>query len=160
MNWEAIGAIGEIVGATGVILTLMYLSVQIRQSTRASKASTAQQFSNNWINLNLFYAHEADQIGEISLADPDLTELQKQKSSAFWRALTHQWSNSYYQYRQGNLDDELFAQTEREVRGYLSDPRLRAHLEVLWWGEQAHGYNDAFDDFLRQILADLDRDDC
>lgn len=33
MNWEAIGAIGEIVGAIGVILTLGYLGFQIRQNT-------------------------------------------------------------------------------------------------------------------------------
>ena len=33
MNWEAIGAIGEIVGALGVIVTLGYLGFQIRQNT-------------------------------------------------------------------------------------------------------------------------------
>ena len=33
MNWEAIGAIGEIVGAVGVIVTLGYLGFQIRQNT-------------------------------------------------------------------------------------------------------------------------------
>src|SRR5262245_27091296 len=34
LNWEAVGAIGEILGALGVIATLLYLSVQIRQNTR------------------------------------------------------------------------------------------------------------------------------
>ena len=33
MNWEAIGAIGEIIGAIGVIFTLGYLAYQIRQNT-------------------------------------------------------------------------------------------------------------------------------
>ena len=33
MNWEAIGAIGEIVGAIGVIVTLGYLGYQVRQNT-------------------------------------------------------------------------------------------------------------------------------
>ncbi len=33
MNWEAIGAIGEVVGAIGVIVTLGYLAFQIRQNT-------------------------------------------------------------------------------------------------------------------------------
>lgn len=39
MNWEAIGAIGEIIGAVAVILTLGYLAVQIRQNTKAVRAS-------------------------------------------------------------------------------------------------------------------------
>jgi hypothetical protein len=34
MNWEAIGAVGEILGALAVVATLVYLSVQIRQNTR------------------------------------------------------------------------------------------------------------------------------
>ena len=38
MNWEAIGAIGEIVGALAVVTTLLYLSVQIRQYQRSSIA--------------------------------------------------------------------------------------------------------------------------
>jgi hypothetical protein len=38
MNWEAIGAIGEIVGAITVVATLFYLAVQIRQSTKVSRA--------------------------------------------------------------------------------------------------------------------------
>jgi hypothetical protein len=32
MNWEAIGAIGETVGAAGVVLTLVYLANQTRQN--------------------------------------------------------------------------------------------------------------------------------
>ena len=39
MNWEAIGAIGEVVGATAVFLTLAYLALQIRQNTNAVSAS-------------------------------------------------------------------------------------------------------------------------
>ena len=34
MNWEAIGAIGELIGAAAVVVTLIYLAVQIRQNTR------------------------------------------------------------------------------------------------------------------------------
>ena len=32
MNWEAIGAIGELVGGIAVIATLIYLAIQVRQS--------------------------------------------------------------------------------------------------------------------------------
>jgi len=39
MNWEALGAISEVVGAFAVVATLAYLALQIRQSTRATKAA-------------------------------------------------------------------------------------------------------------------------
>jgi hypothetical protein len=40
MNWEAIGAVGEIVGAAGVIVTLGFLVYQLRQNTRALRADS------------------------------------------------------------------------------------------------------------------------
>jgi hypothetical protein len=37
MNWDAIGAIGEVVGALGVVVTLAYLAIQIRQNTDSAR---------------------------------------------------------------------------------------------------------------------------
>lgn len=45
MNWEAIGAIGEIIGAAAVLVTLVYLARQIRDSTRAARSSAASDAS-------------------------------------------------------------------------------------------------------------------
>ena len=39
MNWEAIGAVGELVGALAVLVTLVYLSMQIRQNTKSVQAA-------------------------------------------------------------------------------------------------------------------------
>ena len=38
MNWEAIGAIGELMGATAVVVTLLYLVKQIKQNTESTDA--------------------------------------------------------------------------------------------------------------------------
>ena len=35
MNWEAFGAIGEVVGAIAVVITLLFLIAQLRQNTHA-----------------------------------------------------------------------------------------------------------------------------
>ena len=42
MNWEAMGATGEVIGAVGVIISILYLAVQVRSNTRSLKASTFQ----------------------------------------------------------------------------------------------------------------------
>ena len=39
-DWEAIGATGEIVGAGAVLLSLLFLGHQLRQSTRSVRGST------------------------------------------------------------------------------------------------------------------------
>ncbi len=47
MNWDAIGAIAELLGAVGVIASLVYLATQLRQNTRATRASAYQQWDDS-----------------------------------------------------------------------------------------------------------------
>ena len=42
MNWEAIGAIGEVFGGVAVLATLIYLAVQVRQAKRQLKLNSVQ----------------------------------------------------------------------------------------------------------------------
>lgn len=44
MNWDALAAIAETVGAIAVIVTIGYLALQIRQNTRTMRAAAFQQF--------------------------------------------------------------------------------------------------------------------
>ena len=64
MNWEAIGATGEIVGAVDVILTLGYLAAQIRQNTRTQKSAMAQATTSSRTS---WY--------ELGASDPEITLL-------------------------------------------------------------------------------------
>jgi len=40
MNWDAIGAVADSIGAIVVVVTLVYLTVQLRQNTKAIEHST------------------------------------------------------------------------------------------------------------------------
>ncbi len=54
MNWEAIGAIGEVVGASAVFISLLYLALQIRNSRRSDQivaAAGAASAVHDWIGL-------------------------------------------------------------------------------------------------------------
>lgn len=52
MNWEAIGAIGEVLGAIGVIATLGYLAAQIRHNTRSVRAASRLDIASGWRTHN------------------------------------------------------------------------------------------------------------
>ena len=51
MNWDALGAIGELVGATAVVLTLGYLAVQIRQSSKSSRQQSYNDLVTRRVNI-------------------------------------------------------------------------------------------------------------
>ncbi|MGD8698635.1 MAG: hypothetical protein PVJ43_05055 [Gemmatimonadales bacterium] len=38
MDWTAVGAVGELLGAVAVVATLLYLARQVRQSNRIARA--------------------------------------------------------------------------------------------------------------------------
>ncbi len=49
MNWDAIGAIAEVVGTIAILITLVYLAVQIRL---ANTQREVESFRHNWDGLN------------------------------------------------------------------------------------------------------------
>jgi hypothetical protein len=64
VNWDAIGAIGEIVGALAVVITLAFLTVQLRLSTKASRAQTAHDLSQSIQNY-LLVQSQSDVLGDV-----------------------------------------------------------------------------------------------
>lgn len=73
MNWEAIGAVGEIVGALAVFLTLVYLAMQIRQNTKAiqATASHASVSEVNQVRASMYENADLAQLYVQGLAKPD-----------------------------------------------------------------------------------------
>ena len=71
MNWDAVGAIGEVVGAAAVVVTLMILVLQVRQNTQSLEES-------NKLNRSATVDRHADTVsrwrGRIT-ENPDLSEL-------------------------------------------------------------------------------------
>jgi hypothetical protein len=60
MNWEAIGAIGEIIGAAAVVATLGYLAIQTRQSNKLARSNTVLQLqAENRTHRNILAQDEA-----------------------------------------------------------------------------------------------------
>ncbi len=53
MNWDAIGAIAELVSATAVVATLIYLSTQVRQSIRISQAESVRSVQDTFTSLSV-----------------------------------------------------------------------------------------------------------
>ena len=64
MNWEAISAIGQIVGAIAVVISLVYLASAVRSNTRATREASMRWLSDNYTQW----------IRHIS-GNPDLSEL-------------------------------------------------------------------------------------
>ena len=99
MNWDAVGAIAEAVGAFGVIATLLYLATQIRQATRVAKADFFFRGIDGTIDFNLRVA-DNEELSELfwkTLEFPDrLTEEEERRSRHLLSGIFRQGERLYY----------------------------------------------------------------
>jgi heme/copper-type cytochrome/quinol oxidase subunit 1 len=52
MNWEMISAVGQMLGAVGVIISIVYLAAQIRNQNKESRRSAMNVLTTHWSDLN------------------------------------------------------------------------------------------------------------
>lgn len=123
MNWDAIGAVGEVLGAAGVIVTLIYLALQIRQNTQALRAASVDSMTSiaNGIRTNLFSDPNVTAIYMRGLADIEsLNDLERERfrllmTNALWAL----W-NAYAQAQLG--DSQSWDAQKPLLRRFLSQP--------------------------------------
>jgi hypothetical protein len=140
LNWDALTAVAELVGAAGVIASLLYLAAQVRGSNRASAVEAkleSTRLLNNFVDL-LLQRPDLNQLmlkGRKSLESLTPEEYQQFSNlclKAFWF-----FSAGYFQYRQGTLSDDDWFELRAVVRYWLRSQGCRA-----WWqklGQNMYG---------------------
>ncbi len=53
MNWSAVGAIGELVGAAAVVVSLLYLAAQMRNAARQARLEAGRSLSTGIAEVSL-----------------------------------------------------------------------------------------------------------
>jgi hypothetical protein len=52
MNWEMISAVGQMLGAVAVIISIVYLAAQIRNQNKESQRAAMNVLTSHWMDLN------------------------------------------------------------------------------------------------------------
>jgi hypothetical protein len=143
MNWGAIGAIGEILGAIGVIATLLYLTTQIRQNTKALRVSSFHASTQSLIGDNHLVAGD----GELaSLVARGLSEDEIHFSPAEQVRLDFLVTSNFRTF------EEAFCLRDEGVLGAQSWQRVEVALERLiqnvrvqeYWLRGDFGFDEKF----------------
>jgi len=141
MNWDAIGAIAESVGALGVIVSLIYLALQVRQNTKQVRLSRVQETSSTLQDgFAVLYHPGNPQIWYKGHYNPD--ELDEQDAHTFRlfmeRAL-YNLQNVVYQHEHGLIDEDVFESTISQMRELLIDTPGGSRF----WQGRRHMYTES-----------------
>jgi hypothetical protein len=125
MNWEAIGAIGEIIGALAVFITLVYLALQIKQNTKAVQSS-ALDSTVNTISIARQSIYENDDVAQVyltGLSSPDeLSDLERLKFRLLVHNLMLSQSNIFPQTKSSDLPVSEWNAQQTIIKRVLGSP--------------------------------------
>jgi len=125
VSWDAIAAVGELLGAAGVIASLLYLASHLRQNTEAVKASAAADAASSMRDVvdPVLVSPEASGLIARGFDDPGALE----PSERAWAInmvfnLLRAWETLHFQFLQGHADRETFESYERLYLHYFHSP--------------------------------------
>lgn len=146
MNWEAIGAIGEIVGAITVVVTVGYLALQIRQNTAALRSTATQGASEQAADIYHTLSTDAE-LAMIfvrgSEAPDDLSDSEMARYFAFFQYAFFNYQNWYVQTRDRVIDGSLLSSWGRVLAGIYPSPGFRR-----FWEQRSYIFSPEFREFM------------
>ena len=130
MNWEAIGAIGEVLGAVAVILTLAYLAVQIRQNTSSTRASTYSNTTDGWANYMQFQTSEdIELLVSLATRPSELSTAEFYRGYYLCRVMFRRMEHDYFQFKVGTFEPKTW---NAYVRSFKEDTFSNPAIQVMW----------------------------
>ena len=154
MNWDAIGAIGEVVGAFAVVATLAYLAAQIRQNNKLLSSGSRQALVGNDVSSLTANIGQSHVFAKYISGEPLSAEDQFRLSFMFAIDLRNR-EFEYFQYKNGLLDEETWLSYRQVILlNHSSD------LGYRWWNEVGRNFVDpSFANQIDDLLASAEPDD-
>src|SRR5689334_15408252 len=151
MSWEMLSALGQVVAAIGVIPSLIYLAIQIREQNKERRRAGINLLTAQWSEL-VKSAQESRGFAVLFLQGmrsfDRLDGPDKLRFSAFFTRLTRNCEGMFVYYRDGALEKALWEEVERTLSDYFAYPGVKE-----WWATRKHWLTDEFRAVVEAIIA-------
>ena len=151
MNWEAIGAIAELLSGFGVIATLVYLATQIRQNTNSVKESNYRNQTDRSIGHSRFISGTPGMMSiyHRGMSNPSaLTPEERWQFGTYMYSMFLDFQEGYQLHIKARSDSAYWEPTKYNFLFYLSKPGGNA-----WWNSQGSKMLDK--EFVRYVNSQM-----
>ena len=149
---DALGNLGDFIGGIAIVITLIYLAVQVRQNTRAIRVATMQSLMLAAQNIAILAAQDRDlaRVVRVGLATPDeLDENEFQQFRYFLMSMLRVHEDMFVQHQAGVVDDQTWIARSSSLKTIFSMPGGRR----IWKASSAYR-----DDFKAWLESELDHE--
>lgn len=150
MDWTAIGALGELVGAVAVVVSLIYLSRQVRQNTRALRTANAATVKQNFQTIARAFITDrgASDIVLRALKREELSPAEQLSAYAWFFDLLKSGELAYSQYLSQDLDKQVWDASLQFFLAYWTTPGMREY-----WRDRRQAFTPEFREAMDGWLA-------
>jgi hypothetical protein len=121
MNLEQYVQVAELIASVAVVVSIVYLGLQVRQSTRVNSATARHALSKFALEFSMFKAEHADRLArvtsQVDLSDGDLVFRSFNHMMIFLHAETY-----FHHYELGLMPAKHWNGYVKYVTDYLSTP--------------------------------------
>ncbi len=146
MTLGELGSLGEFLAAIATLATLIYLAVQIRQNTLATRAASHHAITDVMNKTNHLVIADAE-VARIWVAGrADRSALDPEERERFDNILLcyfHVFDTLHYQARVGAGDNELLLAEEKSFAHLFSLPGVSE-----WWKENPYAFSPIFRSYM------------
>lgn len=141
MTLSEMSSLAGIVASIGVLVTFIYLAIQVRQSTLAIRLDTAHSVTDELQAMFSLLASNED-LAEVFVAaakSGELSAVDRLRYNAFTSNLVRVYENAFLQNREKVIDEAHWAGLTRMM---IDVSKLPAFPE--YWADRAHWFSEAF----------------
>jgi len=148
VNWEAAGAIGEIIGAAAVVISLVYLASQIRTQNRETRAASVHQVLHEYSTaISRLHEPEMADIWVAAIEDFDsLGPSQRLRFVIYLMVAVRSFEDAYFQWREGRLEDNIWRALLTSLRDLKSTESF-----ARFWELRRHQFRPEFAEYIDNL---------
>jgi len=122
MNWDAMGAIGEVIGAITVVASLIYLAGQIRHTNRLANSNSLQSVLQSEMNFASIIIENADIWERLIQGDTFTDNVERRKAMALYNLYLIDTANRFFQHKAGYLQNQTWEGRLETLHDYVKWP--------------------------------------
>ena len=151
LKLSEMASLAEVIGAVAIVISLVYVGIQVSDSTRAGRSAAANETSSaisSWYSA-LGSNQQATQVFLDGITNPD--SLSREETAQFiylLHGLMLEYQNAYYLSQEGTLDVELQESLTNTILGVRDQRGF-----LVYWGQRRGLFKSNFRAYMEDLVT-------
>ena len=155
MSWEAVNAVSQLVSSIAVVLSVLYLGLQVHRSTRVAKVAAQDAAAAAVRDVTNTFMENAEMARIWRIGLENLDSLSAEEQARFFHG-SHQFLKAletiHFHHANGLMDEQLWLGWQEMLRHYIVAPGI-----LHYWKLRQELFSERFRKFVTDLEKPADR---